>query len=389
MTNEDVSRLSDANSLFRPGGSTDPVLRIHLDGGRFTRHCFPATAVSELQRLNRIYTILAEDLWRNAHPERVRLPRGFTRDYELYLTDIGQGSTITTFTNNATDPPADALFEVDNEGSSANLASRAADRVNELFAFIVENQSLPEFLPQSGRPDVLRLFSSLEQDEYCVFETSDGASFTYTHEIRTKLLASVHPGIRTQTGQIAGRLSGIHADKRLASLKLADGTEIPATFLSKDFNDWIDAVAMPTDGKFVAVRGTYALKGNRFDEILTASEIIPLNIPPGAFTDRLLELMTDDADGEVATVDPYLAELAFNLHNGVETFAARPGIFPLEDGGIQLVWRGNGVRRTVDIHDSYRIEARVYCRTNPDRNMQIHWKSFEDAMNGLTVIFDA
>ncbi|WP_127097458.1 hypothetical protein [Brachybacterium saurashtrense] len=353
-------------------GAAKSLLQMKFDGGRFERNAFPASALAEVSRLSRLFVALAEDLWRADHPDRVRVPKGFGKRFELFLSDVAPGSAIPVLGSAALIEGPVGHLDIDGTPrSDRELAAAAASAVSDAFISIVRNGALPDGFPEKAKREVSHLFSSLDPSEYPVFWGHDGEEYDYTFPIRSTFVDSLAPGSRMGTGQVAGRLSGVDADGRIGHLRMADGSVVSARYLPDLFEDFREALAMPGHDTHVVLSGSYLVKDNRISELVSVDEISAVQLPSGGAGNRLLELMTDDLDGECDTVTPELAEVACEVL-AEDNVPEGPAIFPVEDGGVQLVWRGSGVRTTVTITDVDSISARRFNRF--DRSATRYWE---------------
>lgn len=364
------------------------LLQMKFDGGRFERNAFPASALAEVSRLSRLFIALAEDLWREDHPDRVRLPKGFGKRFELFLFEVSPGSAVPVLESPATLMAPDEHLGIEGAPrSDSELARDAAIAVTEAFISIVGTGALPEGFPEKAKREVPRLFSSLEPSEYPVFWGSDGAEYEYTFPIRSTFADSLSPGSRMGTGQVAGRLSGVIADDRIGHVKMSDGSLVSARYLPDLFEDFREALALPGHDTHVVLNGSYLVKDDKISELVSVDEISVVQLPAGSVGDRLLELMTDDLDGECDTVTPELAEVACEILNA-DNVPEGPAIFPVEDGGVQLVWRKSGVRTTLTIADVDSMSARRFNRRDRSETREWEWSDLESLKAEIGVIFD-
>ncbi len=86
---------------------------LHLEGGRFEENpgTLPVECLHEIANYRRCVASLASDAWRMDHPERERLPKKFTQDFQLSLTGIGSGSALPYVDRQAVDLGLDGYFE--------------------------------------------------------------------------------------------------------------------------------------------------------------------------------------------------------------------------------------------------------------------------------------
>ena len=387
----DMAELSDTLARMTQdpaNGAAKSLLQMKFDGGRFEKNAFPASALSEVSRLSRLFVAVVEDLWRTDHPDRVRVPKGFAKRFELFLSDVAPGSAVPVLESPATlEEQVGRLDIVGAPRSDRELAKDAAAAVSEAFISIVRNGELPEGFPDKAKREVSRLFSSLDPSEYPVFWDADGEEYDYTFPIRSSFVDSLAPGSRMGAGQVAGRLSGVDADDRVGHLKMADGSAVSASYLPDLFEDFREALAMPGHETHVVLSGSYLVKDGKISELVSVDEISVVQLPAGGAGSRLLELMTDDLDGECDTVTPELAEVACEIL-ATNSVPEGPAIFPVEDGGVQLVWRESGVRTTLTISDVDSISARRFNRFDRSARRDWEWSDVSSLKAEIGGIFD-
>lgn len=96
---------------------------LHLEGGRFTEHPgkIPVECLNEIAIYRRCIVSLATDAWRSDHPERERLPKNFSQDFQLSLSGIGSGSALPYVERQPVDLGFDGYFEAARERFTALL----------------------------------------------------------------------------------------------------------------------------------------------------------------------------------------------------------------------------------------------------------------------------
>lgn len=364
------------------------LLHMKFDGGRFEQNAFPASALAEVSRLSRLFIALAEDLWREDHPDRVRLPKGFGRRFELFLRDVTPGSAVPVLESPAILAESDEQLDIGGAPrSDSELARDAADAVSEAFISIVSTGGLPQAFPEKAKREIPRLFSTLEPSEYPVFWSPNGAEYEYTYAIRSTFVDSLSPGSRMGTGQVAGRLSAVNADDRIGRVTIADRNIVNAHYLPGLFEDFREALASPGHDKHVVLSGSYLVKNDKISDLVSVDEINVVQLPSGSVGDRLLELMTDDLDGECGAVTPELAEVACEILTA-DNVPESAAIFPFEDGGVQLVWRKSGVRTTLTVADVDSVSARRFSRLDRSASRDWKWSDLETLKAEIGEVFD-
>ncbi len=71
--------------------AVEPFVELHLYGDRFNDHRMPIAALSELVAYQDLLVEVAKGLYRRSHPERMRMPAGFSRSLQLTLGPVRDG----------------------------------------------------------------------------------------------------------------------------------------------------------------------------------------------------------------------------------------------------------------------------------------------------------
>lgn len=365
----------------------DGTLRIKFAGGRFDSHAFPASTLAEISRLSRVYVALAEAQWRRDHPDRVRLPKGFKKRFELFLRDVEPGSATAVLDSPALD---DDTAPTDPNGSirsDQEIARQAALDLDEAFIHIIKSGELPAQFPNNARREMGALFASLDPNELPIFAKNPAREYHYTYAIRSAFSDSLAPGSRMGSGQVAGQLVGLHVDERLGWLRMANDTEIRVRFLPDTLDDFYKAMTLPNEEKIVVLVGNYLVKDGEIAEIVSVDDITVLDIRSTQLTNRLSDILSDDLSGECEAAAPEVVDVALTILEG-DTCPPGVRIFPFEDGGIELTWSSAGVRRTIEISDVNSIDAWLIDINDSNRNREWHWDSISAAQDGLDGLFD-
>ena len=74
--------------------TTIPLASLRFDGERFADHALDVDCVGELQAYKRLVMECAKELWRRAHPDYERLPKGFEDKLTLTFTELAPGSAV-------------------------------------------------------------------------------------------------------------------------------------------------------------------------------------------------------------------------------------------------------------------------------------------------------
>src|SRR5690625_1013614 len=115
-------------------------ISLRLTGSRFNDHGLPVALFPDLKALEDLLIMMAKEKYFEDHPQRSRVPRGFTKNIELQLVHMDEGSLFLSFQFAAvhSDPNDPSVFP---EGT--------------------EN----DFYLQKSKEELISLLTSLNQEE--------------------------------------------------------------------------------------------------------------------------------------------------------------------------------------------------------------------------------
>lgn len=356
----------------------ESLLRMKFAGGRFDVGALPSSTLVELARLSRIFIAIAEDEWRQANPQRKRVPAGFARRLELGLAAVREGSAHPILVPQEDLVPAGTLPGLAVE----DIPERAARRIEEAFISIVKQHKLPSDFPVKAVHDMQTVFSSFDVAEYPRFWDATEQQFDYTQSVRKEFLSAMED-LSVSAGRVSGRLYEINTNERKALMELVGGSSVPVRFNPQLAEDIKSAVSIDEDGLRVALDGTYTVRHGEISEVFDVTAVFAVGLPTTRAGQRLAELMGDDPLGEVNAISPEAAEAAAEiLGRAAEQGATSPAIFPGEDGAVQLVWSNNGKRATIEIFGSDVISGRIFNRMERSRQT-FRWGSLDEMAPSL------
>ncbi|HUS92641.1 MAG TPA: hypothetical protein VM695_12365 [Phycisphaerae bacterium] len=141
-------------------GQWKEVVRLCFKGQRFRDHALDLSALGELSQFQKLIAETAKAMWRNAHPNRERLPAHFEERTRLCLREIGEGSAVAPLEVWIEQPEETKLFE--GEPEEAILAAQLA---HEVFGCLEPDEPLPERFPKYLVPEYAKWGQSLAEDE--------------------------------------------------------------------------------------------------------------------------------------------------------------------------------------------------------------------------------
>ena len=123
---------------------TIPLASLRFDGERFANHALDVDCVGELAAYKRLVMECAKELWRRAHPDYERLPKGFEEKLTLQFAEEIPGSAVVPLRRVVMQdqPPIDFDDEFDQAAALSDGAIAAAN----------EDELLPSAPPRNVIP---------------------------------------------------------------------------------------------------------------------------------------------------------------------------------------------------------------------------------------------
>ena len=132
------------------------VVSLVFEGGPYDDHALDAAALQEILKYHKIVSETAKSLWYRDHPERERAPVGFAEQVNLYLTQIGKGSTQAVM-----ESPADkGIFN-----DPYHYLKVGVNLTHEVYQAVEEDLPLPNQLLKSLVPRYQDLGTSLKEGQ--------------------------------------------------------------------------------------------------------------------------------------------------------------------------------------------------------------------------------
>ncbi len=159
---------------------TIPLASLRFDGERFVDHALDVDCVGELTAYKRLVMECAKELWRRAHPDYERLPKGFEEKLTLQFAEVIPGSAVVPLRRVVMheQPTLDFDDEFDQAAALIDEAIVAADA----------DELLPSALPRNVIP-LFRDFGRSLRDSETLFIQSRHRSTAapYTAKARLRL----------------------------------------------------------------------------------------------------------------------------------------------------------------------------------------------------------
>lgn len=324
---------------------SEKFLKAHLEGERFEQHTIPLDLLRDLSAIEDLIVEAAKWQYLQDHPERVRVPKGFTDTVFLSLAAIESGSAVATI---------NLVVKTEELFDQAELYfDRARESV--LGAINAAEQSGPilEHLPDTLLNYFNRIGRGLRQREALVLgNTENIMRARLTPQVRkTLVFATDKTKQYSEDVTLRGYVPEADQEHRTFQLLLVGGRRIGAdidpaheSVVIRAFNHYREKMKISVQGV-----GVYD-KANRLQRIETVdhvAELDPLDI--AARIDEL-KLLTDGwLDGRGRALDSggldWIQEL---LETHLPDGLPLPYLYPTPEGGIQAEWSIGGTEVSLE-----------------------------------------
>jgi hypothetical protein len=181
-------------------GEWKEVVKLAFNGDRFRDHALDLSALSALSRFQKIVAETAKSLWRDANPERERIPKGFEERTRLCLRRIDPGSAVAPLEVYIEQPEEKELFELE-----PTEVIEAIDLAQRVYRAVENNEPLPDKLPKALVPEYGRFGQELADNESIKVIVEGEKPARVTSTSRSRLLSfseSAHESQADVTGEV-------------------------------------------------------------------------------------------------------------------------------------------------------------------------------------------
>ena len=350
-------------------------LRPRLCGARFEGGVIPLEVLKDLAVLEEMLIEVAKWRFRQEHPERQRLPQGFTKGIELKLSAVEEGSAV----------PVISLFDTSSRTSMMSGQNRSyfvpyfvqarESIVNAIGAADQDGLTISH-LPEKYLAYFNRIGRSLHTDECIEFVTPlHSTPVRLTQETRHKLiLASSRVkknGEITESVALRGLIPEADQDRKTFKLQLLNGhtviIPIPDPYIDtilKAFNGYRQDTRVLLKGIGKYDRQNRLIGVELFEHI---SLLDPLDIP--ARLDEFRDMKDGWLEGEgVAPSLEGLDWLAAGFDRHFPNDLPLPYLYPTPEGGVQAEWSlsENEISLEVDLVTHQGTWHRLEMNTHAD-----------------------
>ncbi len=321
----------------RVSGSRDPFARLRLTGGRFDGDGMPIEALVELVAYRELVVGVAKELFRQAHPDRQRVPRGFAERLQLRLQRVESGSAVPVLER----VQDQQLLPLDDE------FTRSRDLIEEAVAAIETGRTLPGDFPRDALILFNRFGQTLRPDEGIELRRGSASSGPrFTPDIRRSLVLTQRRTFLEEVDDV-GWVTEMDADRMSCRVRLRFGPTIPVSAPLDEitFAPVKEALEPNGEGPPVRISGVGVFEADRrlvrFDsihEVALLDDAEELSKLESRFSE-LASLQEGWFDGEGVPPDVVVLQRAWKVLADLLDFdVPRPRVFATMEGGVQAEW---------------------------------------------------
>ena len=325
------------------------LLRPRLVGNRFNGGVLPLDILRDLAVLQEMIIEIAKWQYREEHPDRQRLPRGFASQIEVRLTALEEGSTKLTLS---------AFFLVGallspQDSPEWQYMESAPEALIAVIDAASKGTSITEHLPKKVLSYFDRFGRNLRDGERVDFTDDDGRELArFDQSVRKKLVRA--SATRDITAEVCIRATVPEADqdKKTFTLKRYDGTKLTAPLPDSQLDTVLEAFSGFANNLHVEVRGVARINAqNRavgFDEVHHVDVLDPSDI--GVQLDDLRSLKNGwfDNKGLAPSIEG-LDWLTEWFEQQIPSTLPFPYLYPTPEGGVQAEWTFDIVELSMEI----------------------------------------
>ena len=312
-----------------------PFLKPRLVGRRFDGHAIPLEVLKDLACLDEIIKETAKWRFLKANPERKRIPRGFTQEVSLRITDIQPGSAIPHIVMVV----ASGLLLPVNQ----SYYEQARDQVIAAIDAAQHGESITDQLPESILPHFDSLGRSLGDEEAIEFRPENASRPARLDKVVRRKLVLASSQAREVTEEVIwrGAIPEVDQERRSFELQVIGGSKIRGPIEPYHLASILEAFNGYQQNLRVAVRGIAKFnRHNRPQSLQTIEDITVLDandVP--ARIDDLRNLKDGWLDGEgIAPTEENLSWFSTTFETHYPSDLQLPFVYPTAEGGLQLEW---------------------------------------------------
>jgi len=328
-------------------------LKPKLTGSRFEDHALPVEFMSDFAALEELLIELAKHKYLEAHPDRKRVPRGFSDGVSLKISSLEEGSVITNLILSSA-LAANSLFS--NGENTLTYFEQAKEQL--LQSISSADSSEQQLLPARFITYFNRIGKNLGEDESIMFspDTPERPA-TLNKRTRRNLLLSVNANAEIlENGTWIGVVSELDKQHQTFTFRNNEFT-LSGIAIPEEHKDAIyQAFSLFEDDLHVKFKGIAKFNASNKMSMITTIEHID-HLEAGDIEVRLSYIGSLKpgwyyGDG-VAFDKQKLNEFLVLFNGNCDPNVPNPSTYPTVDGKIQLEWSSDEFddSLTIDLAD--------------------------------------
>lgn len=330
------------------------ITPLKFTGGVFERPGFPMERLAELAAYRELLIETAKVLWRETHPGKKRLPKGFAESITLSISTFRDGSSLPMMLK-----PEHSQTELEIAGT----IDQSISRVDDLFWAIVNDLGMPDWTTEDIEDKAKHVGGSLTDDERLILRPSSPEPIHYGVRDRDQYLLRLEKRKSTVRAILIGSIRMLDVKKKFSAM-LADSRTVEGAFTNQTIFDdlhkahsigatdllWLDCDFTVTAGELgpsaildVYAAGPFSDRTSRWVPRLARIA----SVPDGGLEEGSIRVAADTLSAALSLLDAL-----------VEAGLPEPAIYADEEGGVRLEWV-KGRRHTTVIMDD-ELKAAMY-----------------------------
>jgi hypothetical protein len=318
-------------------------LKPKLIGDRFNGPAVPLELLKDFAVLQEMLVEVAKWKFKQEHPGRERVQRNFSKDIELQLVGVEEGSAILaialTFTSNTLFQPANVTYY---EQAKTAIVESIADSAEGRSPQLPPN--LLSYFDRFGR--------SLRSGESIEFPRQQGTA-TFNTEVRKQLIRASKAETWTEEAALRARVHEANQAQDTFEFELSDGFKAKAPMDDKHRDAILEAFNAYRSGAYYLIQGIVQRdRSDRIKGFESIEHITPLDPLDTALRLEQIAQLKDgwlDGKGTAPTKDK-LDWLNAAFEAGFSPELPLPYLYPTAEGGIQAEWSLHDWSVTLEIN---------------------------------------
>ncbi|MCE1226499.1 MAG: hypothetical protein LWW87_08450 [Geobacteraceae bacterium] len=320
------------------------LLRPRLVGRRFDNHSIPLEFLKDFAALEEMIVEVAKLKYKEEHPQRERVPRGFTDGLELHLVAVEEGSAIPiiALVLSTLFPPSNAIY-----------LEKACDAIVETIDSARPDSQQALSLP----PHLLGYFDrfgrSLRSDEKIEFTPNGTSPVSLDSSTRRKLIQASRVAEWSEETSLRGGIPEADQVGMSFQVELPDGSRLKAPLFDQHFDSVIEAFNNYRNGMKVELK--CIIKRDRQNHMKSVESVEHIRVLDKLDVPTRLEELSALEDGWLngsgRALDPVgLKQISDLFDTYYDNALPLPYIYPTAEGGIQAEWTFGVWEATLDLN---------------------------------------